>query len=152
MAQGWTRGMALTREVPRLATVGSFRRRRRGGEREDNPGRRGGGRQSVVGCACSTTGRGEGLPLELDLVRRSQEQGHAIGSVSPISFAFLGDVVWELYARTKHLLPPSRVASYRKETEREVMAEHQAACLDKLTGEGRLSEEEADIVRRGRNR
>jgi len=59
--------------------------------------------------------------------------------------------VWELYARTKHLLPPSRVASYRKETEREVMAEHQAACLDKLTGEGRLSEEEADIVRRGRN-
>ena len=82
----------------------------------------------------------------------SREEGHAIGTLSPISFAFLGDVVWELYARTKHILPPSRVSAYRKQTELVVMAEHQALCLDKLTEGGLLTETELDVVRRGRNR
>lgn len=86
------------------------------------------------------------------LIDRSYDEGHALGSLNPISFAFLGDVVWELHARTKHLLPPSRVTSYRKNTEKEVMAEHQADCLDRLTTEGKLNEDELDIVRRGRNR
>jgi len=85
------------------------------------------------------------------LIDRSYDEGHAVGSLNPISFAFLGDVVWELHARTKHLLPPSRVTSYRKNTEKEVMAEHQADCLDRLTQEGKLNEDELDIVRRGRN-
>lgn len=88
---------------------------------------------------------------DFDLVGRSHEEGHSIGTLSPISFAFLGDVVWELHARTKHLLPPSRVTSYRKQTEKSVMAEHQAACLDKLTGEGVLTEDELVVVKRGRN-
>ena len=86
------------------------------------------------------------------LICRSSVEGHATGTLSPISYAFLGDVVWELYARTKHLLPPSRVAHYRKETEKSVMAEYQAECLDRLTGEEAfLSEVELLMVKRGRN-
>ena len=85
----------------------------------------------------------------LSLIGRSTREGHSPGALSPVTFAFLGDVVWELHARTKCLLPPSRVGTYRKSTERVVMAEHQAACLDKLAEH--LSEEEENVVKRGRN-
>ncbi len=89
------------------------------------------------------------------LVGRSFDEGHAPGALSPIAYAFLGDAVWELYARTKELLPAARVVDYRKRTEAAVMAEHQAYCLDALTereaGALALTARERDVVRRGRN-
>ena len=94
------------------------------------------------------------LQVAYSTVERSVEGGagaYTAGMLTPTAFAFLGDSVWEVYARSLHILPPSRVTTYRKRTEAAVMAEFQSQCLDDLEGLGVLDEEEKDIVRRGRN-
>jgi ribonuclease-3 family protein len=72
-----------------------------------------------------------------------------IERLSPASLAYLGDAVYELYARTRFLLPPKRVADYHRQVVAQVRAETQAECLRSL--EPHLTEAEREIVRRGRN-
>lgn len=67
------------------------------------------------------------------------------------SCAFLGDAVWELYARRAHFFPPARTTAYCDAVTAAVRAEAQAAALETLLAGPLLTEEERDVVRWGRN-
>jgi ribonuclease-3 family protein len=69
--------------------------------------------------------------------------------LSPTALAYLGDAVYELYVRSLFLIPPQRISSYHQKVVSQVRAEAQAHHLDLLLP--RLTPEELDIVRRGRN-
>ncbi|WP_013320910.1 Mini-ribonuclease 3 [Gloeothece verrucosa] len=72
-----------------------------------------------------------------------------IGQISPASLAYIGDAVYELYVRTRYLLPPRRLCDYHNQVVAKVRAEQQAAYLQVL--EPHLTESEREIVRQGRN-
>ena len=72
-----------------------------------------------------------------------------VEQLSPVSLAYLGDAVYELYMRTHFLLPPKRISSYHQKVVTQVRAETQANHLQKL--EPCLSDLERQIVLRGRN-
>lgn len=72
-----------------------------------------------------------------------------IQQLSPVALAYLGDAVYELYIRSRYLLPPKRVESYHRQVVSQVRAEAQARHLRSL--EPHLSETELEILRRGRN-
>ncbi len=69
--------------------------------------------------------------------------------LSPVALAYIGDAVYELFVRTKLLLPPKRIADYHSQVVAQVRAETQAAHLQDL--ESCLTNVEKDILRRGRN-
>lgn len=69
--------------------------------------------------------------------------------LSPLALAYVGDAVYELYVRSKLLIPPKRIAEYHHQVVTQVRAEAQAHYLEML--EPHLSANEKDIVRRGRN-
>ncbi|MEC4895344.1 MAG: ribonuclease III domain-containing protein [Oscillatoria sp. PMC 1050.18] len=69
--------------------------------------------------------------------------------LSPSSLAYLGDAVYEIYIRTRYILPPKRISTYHRQVVAQVRAESQAAQLSFL--EPHLSDWEREILRRGRN-
>ncbi|GAB4477514.1 MAG: Mini-ribonuclease 3 [Elainellaceae cyanobacterium] len=69
--------------------------------------------------------------------------------LSPAALAYVGDAVYELYVRTACLLPPKRIQDYHQQVVQQVRAESQAAQVRSLSAH--LTEQEQDIVRRGRN-
>lgn len=69
--------------------------------------------------------------------------------ISPTALAYLGDAVYELYVRTRYLLPPKRSQTYHRLVVAQVRAETQALHLQLLTPH--LNNSELEIVRRGRN-
>ena len=69
--------------------------------------------------------------------------------LSPAALAYLGDAVYELYVRTRLLMPPKRLQIYHQEVVARVRAESQAECLRSL--EPHLTPQETDMLRRGRN-
>ena len=82
----------------------------------------------------------------IDLNRTEKE----INLLSPLTWAYVGDCVYELYIRTnlveKTTLKPHNL---HIETIKYVKAKAQAEYLEKI--QDKLTEEEKDIVRRGRN-
>ena len=70
--------------------------------------------------------------------------------LSPLVWAYVGDSVYELFIRTK-LVNSSNAKPHRLHIEsvKYVKAKAQADILEKI--EDKLTEEEKDIVRRGRN-
>ena len=70
---------------------------------------------------------------------------------SPIALAFLGDAVFEMYARGVLFYPPSKPLEYDLKTKRVARAEAQDFLLRLLVSEGTLNEEETSIVKWGRN-
>ena len=73
-----------------------------------------------------------------------------IKMLSPLVWAYVGDSVYELFIRT-HLINNSNAKPHKLHIEaiRFVKAKAQADILKKI--DDKLSEEEKDIVRRGRN-
>ena len=69
--------------------------------------------------------------------------------LSPIALAYIGDAVYELYVRTKFLLPPKRMTDYHSRVVTQVRAESQAIHLGQLMPH--LTDTEREILRRGRN-
>jgi ribonuclease-3 family protein len=69
--------------------------------------------------------------------------------LSPVSLAYLGDAVYELYIRTRYLFPPRRISDYHDRVVARVRAEQQAADLERL--DPYLTDREREILRRGRN-
>ncbi|KAJ9524543.1 hypothetical protein QJQ45_024129 [Haematococcus lacustris] len=51
---------------------------------------------------------------------------------SPADLAFMGDAVWTLHVRQKHLLPPKHISSYRASADQQVTADTQHALCDLL--------------------
>jgi len=70
---------------------------------------------------------------------------------SPIALAFLGDAVFEMYARGVLFYPPSKPLEYDLKTKRVARAEAQDFLLRLLVSAGTLNEEETSIVKWGRN-
>jgi ribonuclease-3 family protein len=77
------------------------------------------------------------------------ETDTVLESLSPASLAYIGDAVFELYIRTRYLLPPKRIADYHNQVVARVRAETQAAYL--LALESDLTQTEKEILKRGRN-
>lgn len=73
-----------------------------------------------------------------------------INTMSPLTWAYIGDAVYELYIRNYLIettnLKPNKL---HRETTKFVKASSQAKILDKL--KDFLNEEELEIIRRGRN-
>jgi ribonuclease III family protein len=80
---------------------------------------------------------------------RVADQLIQIDRLSPIALAYIGDAVFELYVRTRFLMPPKRMASYHSQVVTQVRAESQAVHLASLLPD--LTEAEKEILRRGRN-
>ena len=76
-------------------------------------------------------------------------QAIQIERLSPTALAYIGDAVFELYVRTKFLMPPKRMANHHSQVVTQVRAESQAIHLTKLLPY--LTKAETDILRRGRN-
>jgi ribonuclease-3 family protein len=69
--------------------------------------------------------------------------------LSPISLAYVGDAVYELYVRQRYLFPPRRTHHYHQQVVAQVRAERQAEQLHAIQND--LTDEERDVIRRGRN-
>ncbi|KAL1811317.1 uncharacterized protein LOC108227761 isoform X1 [Daucus carota subsp. sativus] len=67
------------------------------------------------------------------------------------SLAFIGDCIYELYARRHFLFPPLNIEEYNDRVMAVVRCEAQDAMLRKLLNDKVLSEEEIDIIRWGKN-
>ncbi|MBX2865171.1 MAG: Mini-ribonuclease 3 [Leptolyngbyaceae cyanobacterium MAG.088] len=72
-----------------------------------------------------------------------------LASIAPVSLAYVGDAVFELYVRSRFLLPAKRVRDYHQQVVAQVNTEQQAQHVDVLLPH--LTESEQDILRRGRN-
>ncbi len=72
-----------------------------------------------------------------------------ISSIAPVSLAYIGDAVFELYVRSRLLFPAKRIRHYHQQVVAQVKAEQQAEYADVLIPH--LSDSERDILRRGRN-
>ncbi len=84
---------------------------------------------------------------ELIKFDRTEEE---VNLLSPLTWAYVGDCVYELYIRTMLVnntnMKPNKL---HIETIKYVKAKSQADLLDKI--KNKLTDEEKDIVRRGRN-
>ncbi|KNA20946.1 hypothetical protein SOVF_047740 [Spinacia oleracea] len=67
------------------------------------------------------------------------------------SLAYIGDCIYELYARRHFLTPTLNIEVYNDRVMAVVRCEAQDALLQKLRNEDFLSEEERDILRWGKN-
>jgi ribonuclease III family protein len=76
-------------------------------------------------------------------------KGGSINQLSPTALAYIGDAVYELYIRTRFLMPPKRMTDYHTQVVAQVKAESQAAHLASL--EPHLTIAEREILKRGRN-
>ncbi len=83
------------------------------------------------------------------LMQIEPHQSSRLQQLSPSAYAYIGDAVYELYVRTQHLLPAKRLQAYHAQVVAQVRAESQAHHLQALHSS--LTEQELDIVRRGRN-
>ncbi|MBD2594699.1 ribonuclease III [Nostoc sp. MBR 210] len=72
-----------------------------------------------------------------------------VQQISPAALAYVGDAIYELYARIFYLLPLQRLETYHRLVVAQVRAETQALHLRSLIPH--LREAELEIVRRGRN-
>ncbi|HEY9769995.1 MAG TPA: ribonuclease III domain-containing protein [Coleofasciculaceae cyanobacterium] len=85
----------------------------------------------------------------LDSTATQSTQTNQFEKLSPIALAYIGDAVFELYVRTRFLMPPKRMANYHSQVVTQVRAESQAIHLSVLLPY--LVDTEKEILRRGRN-
>ncbi len=69
--------------------------------------------------------------------------------LSPLRLAYVGDAVHELFVRTELLFAGGKAGAMHRAAIREVNAAGQARALQRIEPE--LTDDERDIVRRGRN-
>ncbi|KAL5579504.1 hypothetical protein UlMin_011946 [Ulmus minor] len=67
------------------------------------------------------------------------------------SLAYIGDCIYELYARRHFLFPPLSIEEYNDRVTAVVRCEAQDALLQKLLQDNFLSEQERDVLRWGKN-
>jgi len=72
-----------------------------------------------------------------------------IRAIKPITLAYIGDAVFELYVRSRLLFPAKRINDYHIQVVSHVKAEQQAHYMSVLLPH--LNDAEKDILRRGRN-
>ncbi|MEM8502512.1 MAG: ribonuclease III domain-containing protein, partial [Cyanobacteria bacterium P01_D01_bin.1] len=72
-----------------------------------------------------------------------------LSAISPVSLAYIGDAVFELYVRSRLLIPAKRIRDYHQQVVAQVKAEQQSRFVDILSPE--LTDAEKDLIRKGRN-
>lgn len=87
-----------------------------------------------------------GLADQLFSPSLSEQQ---LRSIPPISLAYIGDAVFELYVRSRLLIPAKRIRDFHKLVVSQVKSEQQACHLECLLPY--LNDAEKDVLRRGRN-
>lgn len=70
---------------------------------------------------------------------------------NPALLAYIGDCIYELYARRHFLLPPLDIEEVNNRVMAVVRCEAQDAMLQKLISDNFLSKEERDVLRWGKN-
>lgn len=85
----------------------------------------------------------------LELINREKEKSE-VNTMSPLTWAYVGDAVYELYIRT-HLVNTTKLKPHMLHIEaiKYVKAEAQAKLLKNIYDQ--LTDDEKEIVRRGRN-
>ena len=86
------------------------------------------------------------LASQLEACRLSEAH---LGTLAPISLAYIGDAVFELYVRSRLLIPAQRIRDYHDQVVSQVKAEQQSQYVDMLFPH--LTDDEKDMLRRGRN-
>ena len=86
------------------------------------------------------------LTQQLEAASLSDAQ---LRSLSPLALAYIGDAVYELFIRSRLLMPQKQVRIYHQQVVDHVRAEQQAYYLDCLRP--RLTDTEIEVLRRGRN-
>ncbi|XP_050365184.1 uncharacterized protein LOC126783711 [Argentina anserina] len=71
--------------------------------------------------------------------------------LNAVSLAYLGDCIYELYARRHFLFPPLSIEEYNDRVMAVVRCEAQDALLQRLLKDKFLSEEERNVLRWGKN-
>ncbi|OCR00657.1 ribonuclease III [Oscillatoriales cyanobacterium USR001] len=89
------------------------------------------------------------LDISLKLVHTTTLKIGEVERISPASWAYLGDAVYELFVRTSYIMPPKRSQAYHELVVAQVRAETQARHLQALSPH--LTTRELEIVKRGRN-
>lgn len=75
-----------------------------------------------------------------------------VNTINIITLAYLGDAIYEIYIREKLIKKGiAKVEDLQKEATKYVSAKGQANILKQLLEENILTEEELDIIKRGRN-
>jgi hypothetical protein len=69
-----------------------------------------------------------------------------INTIAPVSLAYIGDAVFELYVRSRLLIPAKKIRDYHDQVVSRVKAEQQAQYVDMLMPH--FTEAEKDILRR----
>jgi len=78
-----------------------------------------------------------------------QSSNVQLRSLSPLALAYIGDAVYELFVRSRLLMPARQIRTFHQEVVDHVRAEQQALYLECLRPH--LSETEIDVLRRARN-
>ena len=88
--------------------------------------------------------------MEQEELFNREKSKQEVNLLSPLTWAYVGDSVYELYIRTQ-LINQTNLKPHKLHIEaiKYVKAQAQAKILQELYGE--LNEEEKEIVRRGRN-
>lgn len=86
----------------------------------------------------------EGLFAALDAAVKKDPR-----ELNPLQMAYIGDTVHDLFVRSRLLMRPASVGKMHKQAVRMVSAAAQARMLEAITPD--LTQEEADVARRGRN-
>lgn len=71
--------------------------------------------------------------------------------MSGTNLAYIGDVVFELFVRSRHVWPPKRTSDLQNTVVSLVRAEHQSHLLRQLKEHFPLSDKENQVLMRGRN-
>ena len=85
----------------------------------------------------------------IELISREKDVAE-VNTMSPLTWAYVGDGVFELFIRT-HLINATKLKPHKLHIEaiKYVKADEQAKILNEI--KEKLTDEEKDIVRRGRN-
>lgn len=105
--------------------------------------------EEVLDCSSGNESPDSAEGLSQPLPGAVQVTAASLQQISPTALAYLGDAVYELYVRSRYLLPPKRSQTYHRLVVAQVRAEAQALHLRSLTPH--LNDTELEIVRRGRN-
>lgn len=74
-----------------------------------------------------------------------------VNQMSGTDLAYIGDVVFELFIRSRHVWPSKRTSDLQNTVVAIVRAEHQSFLLAQLKQDFELSDKETQILMRGRN-
>ncbi|NJK35220.1 MAG: Mini-ribonuclease 3 [Oscillatoriales cyanobacterium SM2_2_1] len=80
-----------------------------------------------------------------------EQDASIVAQSSAQSLAYVGDAIYELYARLHCFIPLRRSREYHSAVVDYVRAESQANALDRLTLASQLTDPEREVVRWGRN-